>query len=155
MDRKLWYHDCFLDRQMEKKSLWHNTLLGIEANLNRGQDLDFLGVSACPSGSFWSGSSLTHNPGLIGGIPRHTTWKSSRCVQYVSLAHMCTHVVGVGHQEMSRAWECCAGKLSGKSPLALSQLRPLPISLKLDFLLRDRSGKTSVLQLPADTHRNF
>lgn len=53
---------------------------------------------------------------------------------------------------MSRAWECCAGKLSWKSPLAHSQLRPLPISLKVDFLLRDWSEEASVLQLPADTH---
>lgn len=70
-----------------------------------------------------------------------------------ALTHMWTHIVGVGYQEMSRAWECCAGKLSGKSPFALSQLRPLPISsLKLDFLLHDWSEETSVLQLPADTH---
>ncbi len=65
---------------------------------------------------------------------------------------LCVCVVGVGQQEMNRAWECCAGKLSGKSLFALSQLRPLPTSLKLDFLLRTWSEKTSVLQLLADTH---
>lgn len=62
-----------------------------------------------------------------------------------ALTHMCTHVVGVGHQEMSCARECCAGKLSGKGQFAFSQLRPLPISLKLDFLLQDWSEETSVL----------
>lgn len=37
----------FSERQMgEKKNLTYNTLLWIEASLNRGQDLDFLGVIA-------------------------------------------------------------------------------------------------------------
>lgn len=78
MDRKLQYHVSVFLRQVEKKPLWHNAWPGIDAGLNKGQDLDFLGVLAqqgvCLSGAVvLSGPapvSLTI-PSQIGGIPRH------------------------------------------------------------------------------------
>lgn len=76
-----------------------------------------------------------------------------RYVQYVYVpahVHTCTCVVGVGQQEISRAWECLRGKTVWEKPVLLSsQLRPLPISLQMDFLLQDWSEETSVPRLPA------
>lgn len=46
------------------------------------------------------------------------------CVCTLTLT--CACAVGVGHQEITLAWECCAGKPSGKSPLTVQSAAAPP-----------------------------